>query len=64
MVQLEDALGDLEQPNLPGSSEGHPNWRRRPRIGLEALGDDPLVRAIATAIEAEGRSWRAGRSGA
>jgi 4-alpha-glucanotransferase len=57
MVQLEDALGEAEQPNLPGSSEGHPNWRRRPRLGLETFADDPLVRAIAAAIEGEGRSW-------
>jgi 4-alpha-glucanotransferase len=60
MVQLEDALGEAEQPNLPGSSEGHPNWRRRPRLGVEAFADDPLVRAIAAAIGAEGRSWQAG----
>ena len=63
MVQLEDALGDLEQPNLPGSSEGHPNWRRRPRLAVEALADDPLVRAIAAAIAEEGRSWHPGPSG-
>jgi 4-alpha-glucanotransferase len=56
MVQLEDALGEGEQPNLPGSSEGHPNWRRRSRLGVEAFADDPLVRAIAAAIEAEGSS--------
>jgi 4-alpha-glucanotransferase len=55
MVQLEDALGEAEQPNLPGSSEGHPNWRRRPRLGLETFADDRLVRAIAAAIEGEGR---------
>jgi 4-alpha-glucanotransferase len=59
MMQLEDALGDVEQPNLPGSSEGHPNWRRRSRLAVEAFASDPLVRAIAAAIGAEGRSWQA-----
>ncbi|MEO3432175.1 4-alpha-glucanotransferase [Inquilinus sp. CAU 1745] len=29
MVTLEDALGEAEQPNLPGTVTGHPNWRRR-----------------------------------
>ncbi len=26
---LEDALGLIEQPNLPGTTDEHPNWRRR-----------------------------------
>lgn len=29
LLPLEDALGLEEQPNLPGTVEGHPNWRRR-----------------------------------
>ena len=29
ILPLEDALGLPEQPNLPGTVEGHPNWRRR-----------------------------------
>lgn len=29
LLPMEDALGLLEQPNLPGTTEGHPNWRRR-----------------------------------
>ena len=41
MVQLEDALGEEEQPNLPGTVE-HANWRRK--LGrLEELADEPMV---------------------
>jgi 4-alpha-glucanotransferase len=29
IVPLEDLLGAVEQPNLPGTIDKHPNWRRR-----------------------------------
>jgi len=29
MLPIEDALGLIEQPNLPGTLDEHPNWRRR-----------------------------------
>lgn len=29
MLPMEDALGLVEQPNLPGTLDEHPNWRRR-----------------------------------
>jgi 4-alpha-glucanotransferase len=29
LVAMEDVLGEVEQPNLPGLSDPHPNWRRR-----------------------------------
>lgn len=40
MVQLEDVLGQLEQANLPGTTESHPNWRRKLPLELEALASD------------------------
>lgn len=36
-LQLEDAAGELNQANLPGVSEGHPNWRRRLSMDLDPL---------------------------
>jgi 4-alpha-glucanotransferase len=38
IVPLEDLVGAIEQPNLPGTVDTHPNWRRRlpPGEGLEA----------------------------
>ena len=57
MVQLEDALGEEEQPNLPGTDE-HPNWRRKLGRSLEALADEPMVAQIAEAMAAAGRSFR------
>ena len=29
LLPIEDALGRVEQPNLPGTMHEHPNWRRR-----------------------------------
>ena len=29
LLPVEDALGEPEQPNLPGTLDEHPNWRRR-----------------------------------
>lgn len=29
LLPIEDALGLVEQPNLPGTIDEHPNWRRR-----------------------------------
>jgi 4-alpha-glucanotransferase len=31
MYPIEDLLGTVEQPNLPGTFDEHPNWRRRQR---------------------------------
>ncbi len=53
MVQIEDALGEIEQPNLPGTVDQHPNWRRRLGLPLEALADDEGVRALAAAVRTE-----------
>jgi 4-alpha-glucanotransferase len=37
---LEDLLALSEQPNLPGSIDEHPNWRRRMMLPIEAMFDD------------------------
>ena len=57
MVQMEDALGEEEQPNLPGAQE-HPNWRRKLARDLEQFATEPLVGRIAEAMAAAGRSCR------
>ncbi|WP_334187779.1 4-alpha-glucanotransferase [Noviherbaspirillum sp.] len=45
ILPIEDALGLPEQPNLPGTTDGHPNWRRRLRQPVDMLLDDPSVAA-------------------
>jgi 4-alpha-glucanotransferase len=43
----------VEQPNLPGTIDEHPNWRRKLAVPLEALADEPRVRALLAALRAE-----------
>jgi 4-alpha-glucanotransferase len=38
---LEDLVGVQEQPNLPGTVDQHPNWRRRLNVEAGALLDEP-----------------------
>ncbi len=45
IIPLEDALGLAEQPNLPGTLDEHPNWRRRLPGDAATLLDDPAVAA-------------------
>jgi 4-alpha-glucanotransferase len=45
LVQVEDITGEAEQANLPGTTDGHPNWRRRLALTLEEIvGPDELGR--------------------
>jgi (1->4)-alpha-D-glucan 1-alpha-D-glucosylmutase len=55
-LQFEDALGELNQANLPGPEVGHPNWRRRLSADVATLtapGGD--LAKLAAAMGAEGR---------
>ncbi len=45
MLPLEDALAAIEQPNLPGTLDEHPNWRRRTAADSATLLDDARVAA-------------------
>jgi 4-alpha-glucanotransferase len=40
---LEDLLGQVEQPNLPGTVMEHPNWRRRLAVSADSVLDDEAV---------------------
>jgi 4-alpha-glucanotransferase len=47
LIPLEDLLGQIEQPNLPGTIAEHPNWRRRLPVAAEAvLMDEAVARRI------------------
>jgi 4-alpha-glucanotransferase len=42
IAPLEDLLARTEQPNMPGTVDEHPNWRRLPHAA-DAMLDDPAV---------------------
>ncbi|WJF91704.1 4-alpha-glucanotransferase [Paraburkholderia bonniea] len=56
LFPLEDLLGLVEQPNLPGTVDHHPNWRRRLNVPVGALFEQPEVARRLVAI----RRWRRG----
>jgi 4-alpha-glucanotransferase len=43
LIPLEDLLGQLDQPNLPGGAGEYPNWRRRLPVTAGAVLDDEAV---------------------
>jgi (1->4)-alpha-D-glucan 1-alpha-D-glucosylmutase len=55
LVQLEDVAGEEEQANLPGTSDAHPNWRRRLAARLEDLLVGPELQRVAARVNAERR---------
>ncbi len=59
MVQPEDWLGVTEQNNLPGTTDQHPNWRRKLPLTVDELASDPAGGRLAVALVAERESPRA-----
>ncbi|MEW6765516.1 MAG: malto-oligosyltrehalose synthase [Pseudomonadota bacterium] len=53
LVQAEDMLGEGEQVNLPGTTDQHPNWRRKLSLNLEEWRVDARILALAEAMVAE-----------
>jgi (1->4)-alpha-D-glucan 1-alpha-D-glucosylmutase len=51
MVQIEELLNQDEQANIPGTTDQHPNWRRK--LNIDALMENPYARAIGEALTRE-----------
>jgi 4-alpha-glucanotransferase len=56
VVAMEDVIGLLDQPNVPGTVDEHPNWRRRLPVALEDLAHDQRLVELAEVMKAAGRS--------
>jgi (1->4)-alpha-D-glucan 1-alpha-D-glucosylmutase len=55
-IQVEDAIGERLQPNIPGPDVGYPNWRRRHAIDVESMtASGGAIWTMGTALEREGR---------
>lgn len=52
LLPLEDALAESEQPNLPGTTTEHPNWRRRLSSPVDTMLDRSDVAARLSALRA------------
>ena len=50
-ISLEDLLEVIDQPNIPGTVDEHPNWRRRLPLTLDQIAltiDIPALRGATT----------------
>ena len=50
LIPIEDVLGVTDQPNVPGTIDEHPNWRRRLDSPAAQILDSPRVRARLKAL--------------
>lgn len=60
LVQIEDVIGEAEQANLPGTTEAHPNWRRRLSRTIAEIADGGDLRRVAALVDEERRDAQAG----
>ncbi len=47
MIQIEDVLGQLDQVNMPGTTDQYPNWQYKLPLNLEEWATDPRFLALA-----------------
>ena len=55
-VSLEDILGVVDQPNIPGTVNEHPNWRRRLPVPIEQMMSAVDVAALKSATRERSRA--------
>lgn len=53
LVSAEDLMGAFEAPNIPGTIDQHPNWRRRLPLDLEHWNRHPRAEAILESVRSE-----------
>jgi 4-alpha-glucanotransferase len=51
LLPIEDALGETEQANLPGTIAGHPNWQRKLSLALEEIAGNAAFGRVASALD-------------
>ncbi|HEU0240935.1 MAG TPA: 4-alpha-glucanotransferase [Micromonosporaceae bacterium] len=49
-ASLYDALGEIRQPNVPGTTDEYPNWRLPLPLTLEQIERDPRVAGVASLL--------------
>ena len=57
LLPMEDALALPEQPNLPGTIDEHPNWRRRLPGNTDGMLERPDVAERLAALDKARRTW-------
>ena len=60
-ISLEDLLGVIDQPNIPGTVNEHPNWRQRLPISVSDIGNEIDIEALKDATKERASGHRVGR---
>ncbi len=55
-ISLEDLLGVIDQPNIPGTVNEHPNWRQRLPVGVDDIANEIDVQALKQATRERARA--------
>jgi len=58
VIGLDDVLGEIEQINVPGTTDEHPNWRRKLPVPVEQLAGHMGLQRVARAFARAGRSHK------
>jgi 4-alpha-glucanotransferase len=57
VIALDDVLGVQDQINMPGTTDQHPNWRRRLPVAIEDIDGHEGLARVAQAFAQTGRSF-------
>jgi 4-alpha-glucanotransferase len=55
-ISLEDLLGVIDQPNIPGTVHEHPNWRQRLPVAVDDIANEIDVQALKEATRERARA--------
>jgi 4-alpha-glucanotransferase len=55
-ISLEDLLGLIDQPNIPGTVNEHPNWRRRLPLAIDGIAAAIDIAALRSATAERSRT--------
>jgi 4-alpha-glucanotransferase len=55
-ISLEDLLGVIDQPNIPGTVNEHPNWRQRLPVAVDDIANEIDVQALKRATRERARA--------
>src|SRR5262249_3203495 len=56
VISAEDVLGVADQPNMPGTIDEYPNWRRKLQVDVDNLACSGALRDLSGILTQEGRA--------
>jgi 4-alpha-glucanotransferase len=53
MLQIDDAVGEIDPVNVPGTAMQYPNWRRKLTLDIDEIATDPRFLALTGMLAAQ-----------